>query len=113
MRYPETVVRLRAPLVADRYGHDVRDWDTAAELTITQVQVQPSVSDEPVEVGRTSVVTQMRMLTPIGVDLDALPSDRFRWSGVVWSVDGEVARHKSPATGAVHHVEVMLCRVAG
>jgi len=113
MKYPETVVRLRAPLVVDRYGHQASDWGNAAELTVENVQVQPSSSVEPVEVGRTAVITHMRLLTPIGTDLDALSTDRFRWAGAVWSVDGEVARHKSPSTGAVHHVEVMLKRVAG
>lgn len=113
MNYPETVVILRAPLEADRYGHDTRDWANADETTVTGVQVQPSTSVEPVEVGRTAVVTTMRLLTPIGTDLDLLRTDRVRWSGDVWAVDGEVARHKRPSTGAVHHVEAMLTRVAG
>jgi hypothetical protein len=113
VRYPETVVRLRAPMVENRYGAQVRDWSNAAELTVSGVQVQPSSSEEPSEVGRSSVVTHMRLLTPIGTDLDLVATDRIRWADVVWAVDGEVARHKRPSTGAVHHVEAMLTRVAG
>ena len=113
MIYPETVVRLRAPLVADPYGGQVRDWSAAVETTVPGVQVQPSESEEPSEAGRASVVTTFRLLTPIGTDLDLLRTDRVRWAGDDWLVDGEVARHKRPSTGTVHHVEAMLRRVAG
>lgn len=113
MIYPESVTVLRAPLVTDRYGKQVRDWVHAEETVVEGVQVQPSESSEPVEVGRASVVTGMRLLTPIGTDLDLLRTDRVRWAGDVWLVDGDVARHKRPTTGAVHHVEAMLRRVAG
>lgn len=113
MIYPETVIRLRAPLATDRYGHQERDWANVVELTVTGVQVQPSSSVEAPEVGRASVVTHMRLLTPIGTDMDLLRTDRVRWSGADWEVDGEVARHMRPSTGEVHHVEAMLTRVAG
>lgn len=113
MNYPETVVVLRAPLVTDAYGKQVRDWANAAETTVDGVQVQPSTSVEPVEVGRVSVVTSMRLLTPVGVDMDLVRTDRVVWGGATWLVDGEVARHKRPSTGVVHHVEAMLKRVGG
>lgn len=114
MRYAETVVRLRAPLVDDAYGNPVRDWANAAEFEVPfGVQVQPSTSVEPIEVGRASVVTHHRLLTPIGVDLDLLRTDRIRWRGEDFDVDGEVARHMRPSTGTVHHVEAMLKRVGG
>lgn len=114
MNYPETIVRLRAPLVTGEYGDEVqRDWANAVETSIVGVQVQPSTSAEDVQVGRTPVTTAMRVLSPIGTDLDILETDRIRWNSVVWEVDGEVARHKRPTTGAVHHVEVMLTRVKG
>lgn len=113
MIYPETIVRLRAPLVTDRYNNETPDWPNAVELTVTNVQVQPSGATEPVEVGRTAAITTMRLLTPIGTDLDLLRTDRVRWSGDVWQVDGEVARHMRPSDGTVHHVEAMLRRVAG
>lgn len=114
MRHAETVVRLRAPLVANAHGNQVRDWANAVEYTVPfEVQVQPSTSAEPVEVGRASVVTHYRLLTPIGQDLDLLRTDRIRWGGVDFDVDGEVARHVRPSTGTVHHVEAMLKRVNG
>lgn len=113
MIYPETVVRLRAPLVDDVYGNPTPDWANAAELTVTNVQVQPSSSTEPLEVGRTSAITLMRLLTPIGTDLDLLRTDRVRWDGDDWQVEGEVARHMRPSDGSVHHVEAMLRRVEG
>jgi len=113
MKYPETVVRLRAPLVTDAYQDKVRDWDNAVETTITDVQVQPSESSEPATVGRSTVITHMRLLTPIGTDIDLERTDRIRWDGDDWEVDGEVARYMRPSTGAVHHVEATLKRVAG
>lgn len=113
MNYPETIVRLRAPEVEDRYGDSVRDWDNAVETTIAGVQVQPSESSEVITPGRQSVVTHMRVLTPIGTDLDLLSSDRVRWDGDVWLVEGEVAHYKRPSDGSVHHGEATIKRVDG
>lgn len=113
MIYPETVTRLRAPTVTDPYQVQVRDWANAAELVITGVQVQPAKSDEPTEIGRAQVITHYRLFSRPGVDLDILPSDRVRWNGDTYFVDGEVGRYKHPMTGAVHHVEAALRRAVG
>ena len=113
MFYPESVVHIRALAVADRYGSQARSWSTATETTISGVQVQPSESTEPREGNRSSVVTHMRLIGPVGTQLDLEPTDRVRWGGVLWQVEGEVAHHKRPSTGAIHHTEATLLRVAG
>lgn len=112
MNYPETVVRLRATTAADAHGNDVRSWSTATSTTVTGVQVQPVTSGEP-EPGRDEVVTDVRLLTAKGVDLDLLHTDRITWGGDTWEVVGDVERHRSPVDGAVHHVEALLRKVAG
>jgi hypothetical protein len=111
--YPETVTRLRAPMVADRNNHLARDWSTATEVDIVGVQVQPTGSSEPVEVGRASVVTRFRLIVAPGNDVDLVRTDRIRWNGVVHEVDGDPERHLRPSTGTLHHVEATLKVVAG
>ena len=111
--FPETVTRLRAPLVTDRYGVSVRNWSAAAVLTISGVQVQPVSSEEPTDIGRAQVVTHHKLFSPKGVDLDVVASDRVRWNGVDYYVDGEIARWRDPQTGDIHHVEVLMRRVVG
>jgi len=113
VKYPETIVRRRAPLVTDTYGDSVRDWANAVSLSIVGVQVQPSESTELTEVGRSPVVTHMRVISPIGTDLDLLVTDRVEWDSVEWQVEGEVAHHKRPSTGLIHHGEATLKRVKG
>lgn len=112
MIYGETITRLRAPTTTE-YGAPVRDWGNAVESSIAGVQVQPVSSEEDARLGRAPVVTHMRIISKPGTGLDLLRSDRVRWNGVTWLVDGEVAVHKSPRTGGVHHGEVLLRRVDG
>ena len=113
--FHQQITRLRAPLVEGRLGSKVRDWDNAAETVFDNVSVQPSTSREAGGEPREQVVTGWRVFTPAGVDLDVLPSDRFRIdNGAVCEVIGEVARWPHPIKrGRVHHVEFDLQRVTG
>lgn len=113
MRYPETIVRLRAPLCRDEYGARSRDWSHASRETIGPVQVQPSSSDEQITPDRQAVTTLMRVISPIGSDLDLAATDRVEWRDAVWTVEGEVYRYMRPSTGALHHAEVTIRRVTG
>lgn len=114
MNFPETVKVVRAPAVDDGYGGVERDWANATRTAVGfGVVVQPSESTETPGVGRSPVVTHVRLITPPGKDVDLLRTDRVEWGGSDWDVDGEVARHKRPSTGAFHHLEVTLKRVKG
>jgi hypothetical protein len=113
--FNQTITRLRAPLVTDRLGSKTRNWADAAETVIPDVSVQPRSTRESTTEPRDQVVTGWRVYSRAGVDLDVLPSDRFRIdNGAVCEVVGEVARWPHPIKrGAVHHVEFDLQRVVG
>jgi hypothetical protein len=81
------VTRLRAPTTEDAFGNPIRQWGSAAELSISDCSVQPVFGDEQT-VGRDTVVTRWRLYAPLGTDL--LASDRIRYASVVYEVDGDV-----------------------
>lgn len=111
--YRQTVVVLRAPLVADRYGNKVPDWENAARTTVERVNLQPasspSDSDEDTE-NRQLTVTGWQLSTPRGVDLDLLETDRIVYGDLVLEVAGKVGRWETG--GRVHHVEASLKEVS-
>ena len=107
----ETVTRLRAPLVADRYGNLVPDWDNPDRLDIPDCGVAPRTSDEETEQGRQGVIVGITVYAPPGTDI--LPSDRMEVRGEVWEVVGEVADWRSPYTGWHPGIVVNLRRVEG
>jgi len=107
----ETVTRLRAPLVADRYGNLVPDWDNPDRLNISDCGVAPRTSDEETEQGRQGVIVGIAVYAPAGADI--LPSDRVEVRGQVWEVVGEVADWRSPFTGWNPGIVVNLRRMEG
>lgn len=110
--YAHSVVRLRAPLAADRYGNKVRDWTAPARLPVAGVNVQPSgsppQSDEHTTTRQTTI-TGWRLYTRPGMDLDLVETDRIEYGGMVLEVDGKVGRWR--INGRVHHVEAGLREV--
>lgn len=107
-----TIVRVRAPLTTDEYRNKKRDWDNAARLTVSGVNVQPAGSpprsDEEIT-DRQTTVTQWRLSTPPGTDVDLLETDQVEWEGLTLEVDGKVGRWR--IAGRVHHVEANLREV--
>lgn len=110
----QSVVRLRAPLVADRYNNEKRDWPNAARLTISGVNVQPAAraSSQEDTVDRQVSVTEWDLQTQEGVDIDLLETDRVECDGRTLEVVGRVARWPDPFGPGVHHVEARLTEVA-
>jgi hypothetical protein len=99
------VTVLRAPEGSDNpYGNQDRDWDAATEIQVTGCSVQPVQGDE-VTVGRDTVVSRWRFYAPDGTDI--LASDRVRFEGDVYEVDGEVQRWDFPP---LSHVTALLRR---
>lgn len=117
MWFPETAVRIRAGRTSDRGNPNgtVLDWSPAAvdRLTLPPLNIQPRIQTEATEPDRTPVVTGWRVQSDEGVDLDVTALDRIEWAGLLYEVDGDVARWPDPITGGLHHVEFSIVRVTG
>lgn len=116
MFFHQTVTRLRAPEITDKYRNKIRDWDNATAVVFTGVSVQPASRAEDHSPGdRDRVTTGWNLQSRPGVDLDLLATDRVELAdGTVCEVVGEVAKHPDPfGRVAVHHVEAALQRTTG
>lgn len=98
----QVVTVLRATATEDDYGNPVRDWTTAAVVEVRGCSLQPLTGAE-VTIGRDTVVPRWRLWAPAGTDL--LASDRVRYDGVAYEVDGEPQRWDFPP---LSHVEALL-----
>lgn len=108
MRLSETITRLRAPQVTGPDGATIPgDWEAATE-TDYAVEFQPLGSNENV-VGQQRTESTHRAFMP--ADADVVPTDRLRFRGVVYQVDGQPAAWRSG--GRAHHVEVYCFRIQG
>jgi head-tail adaptor len=111
-----SVTILRAAPVADRYGSESsrqRDWSTATE-TAARAHVQPGTGQPGVS-GETTgdrdrVTTSIRVWLPAGTDITA--TDRIRYDGDVYEVDGQPLKWKPPR-GRTTHIEVIARSVKG
>lgn len=99
-RFGRSVFVQRAARVTDPYsGEDeYLDWNDITETEIPKTAIEPRTTDEPLAAGRAPVYVGVRVHGP--VDMDITPQDRVRIDGVVYEVDGEVARWHSPFTGS-------------
>jgi hypothetical protein len=112
--FHQTFVRVRAPLVEDRYRNKKPDWDNATRITVSGVNIQPAgvpVQSEEDTDDRQTTVTAWNLQTPEGVDLDLLETDRIEFDGMTLEVDGKVGRWPDPFAPGVHHVEARLKEV--
>ena len=114
MRFRDTGTRLRGVTVPGDYGNPSSiDW---TEATLNKLdlpcEMQPetatTTSNEDV-VQQQRTLTHWRLFLPAGADITA--KDRWRFAGVDYEVDGEVASWR--LRGTEHHVEVRLQRVSG
>lgn len=115
MIFEQTVVRLRAPLTADRHNNRSRDWAAAARVALEFVNVQRATTSEQTPGGnRDQTVATYWLRTDDGEDLDLLATDRVVLDdGTVCDVVGDPDRRRDPHTGGVHHVEVTLQAIRG
>lgn len=103
---PHTVTVLRAETTEDEYGNPVRGWDAAGETEVRGCSVQPELGPE-VTVGRDTIVPRWRLYAPDGTDL--LGSDRVRFDGNTYEVDGEPQRWDFPP---LSHIVALLQRAS-
>lgn len=109
----ETVTRQRPGLETDPYsGEDVeQDHEAHYELEIPGCAFNPGGSSEPLEAGRSAVITRPEVYAPAGSDI--LAGDRLVVRGVAYDVVGDVAVWVSPFTGWAPGVAVTLQKVDG
>lgn len=99
----DTITVLRAtPGAEDDFGNPTSGVPVGT--TVLGCSVQPIEGDEAT-VGRDTVVSRWRVWAPVGTDLKA--TDRVRYDGDVYEVDGEVQRWDS---GTLPHVTALLRR---
>ncbi|MAE64152.1 MAG: hypothetical protein CMJ18_07735 [Phycisphaeraceae bacterium] len=95
----ETVTRLRGTAVVDPYSGEPTstDWSAPDSLAIPGCAFNPGGSLEPVEAGRTPVVTTPEVYAPTGSDV--LSGDRLVVRGLTFDVVGRPQDWRSPFTG--------------
>lgn len=107
MKLRDTITRLRGTVTTGPYGADHIDWTTPGELAMA-CEFQPMTTDEEVALQQRTE-SFWRVFLPAGADV--LATDRLRFNGVVYEIDGEPRRWR--LNGSEHHVELVVTRVVG
>lgn len=111
MKFRDTVTRLRAPVITGVDGTQVPNWK-AAEGTWSKIdysgEFQPLGSTEDIVAQQRTESTHRAFLP---ADADVVVTDRLRFQGVDYQVDGEPERWRF--RGANHHLEVLCFRIQG
>lgn len=108
---PNTVTRINPTETTDRYGDTVPDWGTVTETLIEGAVVAPQPVVEETDQGRRGVVFEwMLWVVDEPVELDA--TDRVRYAGDVYEVEGHPARWRHPRTQRLV-TQAVLRRVEG
>lgn len=105
---PHSVEGLRAPLVTDTKGNQIRDWANAAVRGPWAGWVQPDRTAE-LSLNQSRVVSRYRIFLEPAASVAA--TDRVRVNGVVYQVDGDIEPWVTPY-GVDHH-EGALLKVTG
>lgn len=111
--FGESIIRQRATAAANVYSgeSDGLDWTTPSELTISGVAVAPASSNEPLEVGRAPVDTDLTLYLPDGADVR--PLDRVVVRDITYEVQGERGDWPSPYTTWRPGAVVQVRKVTG
>jgi hypothetical protein len=107
VKLPHTVAAVRAPLITDGKGNQIRDWAHATSKSYA-AWVQPDNSLEQT-VNQERIVSRWRIFTEPAADI--LPTDRVTWQGKTFQVDGEIQGWD--IGNGVHHHEGYLRLVTG
>lgn len=113
MRFRDIVTRLRAPDATGPDGATVPgDWSAVTEGQLLKVdypaEFQPLGSTEDV-VAQQRTESTHKVFLPSAADV--LPTDRIRFLGVDYQVDGQPEAWRR--NGRSHHLEVLVFRVQG
>ena len=113
MRFRDTVTRLRAPDITGPDGATIPgDWTNVTDGQLLKVdypgEFQPLGSTEDVVAQQRTESTHKVFLPDYA---DVVATDRIRFLGVDYQVDGEPELWRR--RGANHHLEVLVFRVTG
>jgi hypothetical protein len=111
--FQDTVSVVRAGVRTDRYGDESEDWDSPTVTEITDCKVTPVAGgpeDQGVLDDRDALTKRWALAAPPGTDIRS--TDRIRWNGTDYAVEGDPLVWKSPF-GSVDHLYVQLVRVEG
>ena len=112
--YGETVTVVRAGLVDDGYGNQVRDWSTATRTPYDGCAVAQGARDritEDLTGDRNVIVSDLVVFMPSGADV--LATDRLEVRGRDYEVVGEPFAWVNPFTGTPFGTPVYCNRVEG
>lgn len=104
----QSVDRLRGTETTDEYHNTVIDWDTPTAATITGCSVQPGGGFQ-VDDAREAITTLYIVWAPEGSDV--LDTDRIRYAGTVYDIDGSVERWD--VGSGLDHLVIRLKAVSG
>lgn len=99
----------------DARGEVVDDWTVARRHVERDVSVQPVTLSEPAGlVGRDATISQYRVISDNGRNLDVHARCRIEWEGDEWTIEGDIGRfYDQVMVGRVDHVEFAIRRVTG
>jgi len=105
---------IRAPVVLNEYGQEVRDWDNPTLVGVVSCSIQPASYNENTE-DRQTTTDEWMLYSSDSVAYGILAPDRIVWRGQTLEVASDVQLWRfgdgSPATD--HHVELRLKLVTG
>ena len=106
-----TVLRLRGTKSQDSWNDSATDWSSPGTLIVGNCSVQPLPGDE-LTLGRESVVSRWTFLSgQAGADIRS--SDRIRYDGVDYDIDGSVQKFTDTTGNGLDHLVAILRRVEG
>ncbi|MCG5460845.1 hypothetical protein MED01_004271 [Micromonospora sp. MED01] len=109
--YGETVTVLRAGLVDDGYGNQVRDWSAATSTPYAGCAVAQNGRDESLTGDRNAIASDLIVFMPSGAGV--LATDRLEIRGRSYEVVGEPFAWTSPFSGLPFGTVVYCNRVEG
>lgn len=113
--FNQTAVRIRAGVKTDRGGNSSPDWAPGAvnRLNVSGLNIQPNEQYETVDEERNSRITGYRVQSAEGTAPDITAVDRIEWDGLLYEVDGEVAKWPELFSDTPHHIEFVMVRKTG
>jgi hypothetical protein len=106
----QPLIRIRAPVTADRYGGQVRDWSAATRTTLYgRLETEERRAEEH-NADRTQLTARGVAFFPAGSDI--LGTDRLEdGAGVRYEIIGQISTQSTPR--GPHHLEVRVTAVTG
>lgn len=93
----------------DRYNNPTESWSASVDVPV--YGIAPTSSDEPFEVGRNAVITELSVLAPVGTAIG--PKDRVVIDSDEYEVDGDIADWSKGPFSWSPGIEIRLKKVTG